>query len=71
MNGKIIRKVVVIVFIAILAFLLAKEFYNDPLLKGGPELLGVPLYIVIVFFILLYVVYRIAYFIIMKAPRKK
>lgn len=70
MNQKIIKEVIIAVIIAILSFFLAHSFYNDPLLKGGIELLGIPLYIVISFFVLLYIGYRIAYFII-KVVRNK
>lgn len=71
MNKKNIREGVIIFVIAILSFLLAANFYNDPLLKGGVEFLGIPLYIVILFFILLYIVYRVAYFIIKVVSNKR
>ncbi len=71
MNPKKIREVIIIVIIAILSFLLARNFYNDPLLMGGVELFGIPLYIVISFFILLYAAYRIMCFIIKLMKRLK
>lgn len=62
MKRGVMIKGVIIIIIAILSFVLAKNFYNDPLLMGGIELFGVPLYIVVSFFFLLYIVYRIIYF---------
>ena len=70
MNRKKIREGVIIVTIAIVSFFLAHNFYNDPLLKGGIELFGIPLYIIISFFILLYAGYRILYFIIKMVSNK-
>ncbi len=57
---------VILVILVIFSFFLARNFYNDPLLKGGMELFGIPLYIIISFFILLVICYRIVYFIISK-----
>jgi hypothetical protein len=59
MRRGIIREAVIIMILFLFAFLLARYFYNDPLLMGGVELLGIPLYIILVFFVLLYVAYRI------------
>ena len=69
MRRKIITEGIILVIMAILSFSLAKNFYNDPLLKGGVEFLGVPLYISISFFLLLYIAYRIMRFIV-KAMKK-
>lgn len=70
MSRKIVREATITVIIVILAFFLAHNFYNDPLLKGGIELFGMPLYIIISFFILLYISYRIVYFIVKVAINK-
>ncbi len=59
MRRGIIREVLIIMIFFLFAFLLARCFYNDPLLMGGVELLGIPLYLILIFFVLLYVVYRI------------
>lgn len=70
MNRKIIREGTIIVIIAIVSFFLARNFYNDPLLKGGEELFGIPLYIIISFFIMLYAGYHVAYFVIKVVSKK-
>ena len=62
MNSRIIREIVIIVIIALFSFILAKEFYNDPLLVGGIGFFSIPLYTIIVFFIPLYIIYKVICF---------
>lgn len=64
MNKKMTIGGIIAAIIATAAFFLAHNFYNDPLLKGGVEFLGIPLYIIISFFIILYIVYYAVYFLV-------
>lgn len=71
MSRKVFQEGIAIIIIAISSFFLAHNFYNDPLLKGGPALFDIPLYIIILFFILLYISYRITFFVIKMVGRRR